>query len=121
MFVGLLLPMVMFALWTFWECCYEEDEDEDEDNRYLCLSVCLSVCPFPINSVISNCFSRYLTLTAQLVVWSLAAFLLVTLVCLFVFIVILLVGNSWVSSGVEQGSHAASTILPQVCRSPSHS
>ena len=32
-FVGLLLPAVMVALWTFWECCYEEDEDEDEDNR----------------------------------------------------------------------------------------
>ena len=32
-FLGLLLPGTAMALWTFWECCYEKDEEEEEENR----------------------------------------------------------------------------------------
>ena len=34
MFISIILPVVMLALWIFWEYCYEEDEEEDEDNRW---------------------------------------------------------------------------------------
>ena len=32
-FVGLVLPGAMVAMWMFWECCYEVDEEDEEDNR----------------------------------------------------------------------------------------
>ena len=32
-FVGVVLPLVIVALWICWECCYEEDEEEDEENK----------------------------------------------------------------------------------------
>lgn len=32
-FVGVVLPVVMVALWTSWECCYEVDEEDEEECR----------------------------------------------------------------------------------------
>ena len=32
-FVGLVLPGSMVAMWMFWECCYEVDEEDEEDSR----------------------------------------------------------------------------------------
>lgn len=32
-FVGLVLPAAMIAMWMFWECCYEVDEEDEENNR----------------------------------------------------------------------------------------
>lgn len=33
MFVGVSIPGLMVAMWMFWECCYEVDEEAEEDNR----------------------------------------------------------------------------------------
>ena len=33
LFVGVLFPAAAMALWTFLECCYEDDEEEERENR----------------------------------------------------------------------------------------
>lgn len=88
-FMAILLPGVMLALWMFWECCYEEDEEEDEDNRNL-------------NSY------------CQTVAWGLGASLLLTLIALLIFVVVLLTGNAWVSGGVSDSAHAVRGIMPEL-------
>ena len=32
-FVGVVLPVVMVALWISWEFCYETDDENEEENR----------------------------------------------------------------------------------------
>jgi hypothetical protein len=89
LFVGVLFPAAAMALWTFWECCYEDDEEEEQENRNL-------------------------TLQSQVVVWSLAGALIVALVVLLVMVGILLGANSWITRGVTQGGAIVERTIPQV-------
>ena len=45
LFLGILLPGAAMSVWTFCECCYEEDEEEVEVNRSVCMT---SLCIMPI-------------------------------------------------------------------------
>jgi hypothetical protein len=89
LFVGVLLPGAAMALWTFYECCYEEDEEEEQENRNL-------------------------TWKAQVVVWSLAGAVVVVLVVLLIMVGILLGANSWMTQGVTRGSAIARHTIPQL-------
>ncbi|CAI8002644.1 hypothetical protein GBAR_LOCUS3436 [Geodia barretti] len=89
LFVGVLFPAAAMALWTFWECCYEDDEEEEQENRNL-------------------------TLQSQVVVWSLAGALIVALIVLLVMVGILLGANSWITRGVTQGGAIVERTIPQL-------
>ena len=52
--------------------------------------------------------------TIQGVAWTLFAAVLILVVVQVVFVVILLLGNSYVHEGVEQGRGAVSSILPEI-------
>ena len=49
-----------------------------------------------------------------MIAWSLGACIAVILICLIAFVIILLLGNSLVSSGVGDGKETVGTILPEV-------
>ena len=57
---------------------------------------------------------RNLTLQAQLVVWGLAGVLVAMVIVLVILVGILLVGNAWISQGVERGKEIAWHTIPQV-------
>ena len=56
---------------------------------------------------------RNLSIKAQVIAWSMALALVFLLLVLSVFVFIILSGNTWISNGVNEGSQAVSTLLPE--------
>ena len=59
---------------------------------------------------------RNLSIKAQVIAWSMALALVFLLLVLSVFVFIILSGNTWISNGVNEGSQAVSTLLPELVR-----
>ena len=119
--MGVLLPGAAIALWTFCDCCYEDDEEEEQENRsvwfynmhntrhtHIELHRCVRIILVPI------LWHRNLTWQAQVVVWSLAVAMVTALLVLLVMVGLLLGANSWITEGVNRGSTVVRRTIPQV-------
>ena len=114
------------ALWTFCECCYEEDEEEEEENRLenthshahthtRTIPVETRSNSTPFHADIQH---RNLTWQAQVVVWSLAIAVVAVVIVLIILVGMLLGANSWMAHGVERGNNVVRRTIPQVSKPP---
>ena len=122
--MGVLLPGAAIALWTFCECCYEDDEEEEQENRsvwfYNMHNTKHTQCVSSTNELgmlellVPILWYRNLTWQAQVVVWSLAVAMVTALLVLLVMVGLLLGANSWITEGVNRGSTVVRRTIPQV-------
>ncbi|KAL5464110.1 hypothetical protein EMCRGX_G033076 [Ephydatia muelleri] len=85
--VSVIFPVMIIVLWAVRRYCCEENEDEDEDNRNL-------------------------TIKAQINAWTLGILLIIVVAILTAFLVLLLIGNTWVSEGTSEGASFLNGTLP---------